>query len=104
MEQGCPVGTWVQHKEADFCFCPTDVKSIPVLAALQSSSLLHGTLTRLYTDLHRVDVRRWASFFSATGVEQDDLAEALHALRQLSHCYKDSSSSVEESEEDDDTD
>ncbi|XP_030397865.1 protein misato homolog 1 isoform X2 [Gopherus evgoodei] len=47
--------------------CTTAVESIPVLTALQSSPTLHSALYSLYKELHRVDVRRWASFFSAGG-------------------------------------
>ncbi|KAF1455349.1 hypothetical protein FQV07_0007604, partial [Pygoscelis papua] len=63
------------------------VESIPVLAALQSSPVLHTLLYSLYKDLQKLNTRRWASFFSA-GVEQDDFQEALQELRTLSQCYE----------------
>ncbi|KFV15954.1 Protein misato 1, partial [Tauraco erythrolophus] len=63
------------------------VESIPVLAALQSSPVLHTLLYGLYKDLQRLNTRRWASFFAA-GVEQEDFQEALHELRTLSQCYE----------------
>ncbi|XP_030397864.1 protein misato homolog 1 isoform X1 [Gopherus evgoodei] len=77
--------------------CTTAVESIPVLTALQSSPTLHSALYSLYKELHRVDVRRWASFFSA-GIELYDFQEALHELRTLSQCYK-TSSDLDESED-----
>ncbi|KAJ7307368.1 hypothetical protein JRQ81_009381 [Phrynocephalus forsythii] len=67
------------------------VESIPVFTALQASAALHKTLRALYEELRQVDVRRWASFFSA-GMETDDFVEALEGLRTLSHCYKESGS------------
>ncbi|NXX87295.1 MSTO1 protein, partial [Urocolius indicus] len=63
------------------------VESIPVLAALQSSPVLHTLLYGLYKDLQKVNPRRCLSFFSA-GVEEDDFHEALQELRTLSECYK----------------
>ncbi|XP_044847691.1 protein misato homolog 1 isoform X2 [Mauremys mutica] len=81
--------------------CAT-VESIPVLTALQSSPTLHSALYSLYKELHRVDVRRWASFFSA-GIELHDFQEALHELRTLSQCYK-TSSELDESEDEADSD
>ncbi|XP_074931436.1 protein misato homolog 1 isoform X2 [Phalacrocorax aristotelis] len=63
------------------------VESIPVLAALQSSPVLHTLLHGLYRDLQRLNPRRWASFFSA-GVEEADFHEALEELRTLSQCYE----------------
>ncbi|XP_042702219.1 protein misato homolog 1 isoform X5 [Chrysemys picta bellii] len=81
--------------------CST-VESIPVLTALQSSPALYSALYRLYKELHQVDVRRWASFFSA-GIELYDFQEALHELRTLSQCYK-TSSELDESEDEADTD
>ncbi|NXI44319.1 MSTO1 protein, partial [Galbula dea] len=63
------------------------VESIPVLAALQSSPILHTLLYSLYKDLGRMKTQRWASFFAA-GVEQDDFQEALQDLRTLSQCYE----------------
>ncbi|XP_053906628.1 protein misato homolog 1 isoform X3 [Cuculus canorus] len=63
------------------------VESIPVLAALQSSPVLHTLLTSLYRDIQKLNTRRFASFFS-TGVEQDEFQEALEELRTLSQCYK----------------
>uniref|UniRef100_A0A8C0QK81 Misato mitochondrial distribution and morphology regulator 1 n=1 Tax=Chelonoidis abingdonii TaxID=106734 RepID=A0A8C0QK81_CHEAB len=82
--------------------CATAVESIPVLTALQSSPTLHSALYSLYKELHRVDVRRWASFFSA-GIELYDFQEALHELRTLSQCYK-TSSELDESEDEADSD
>ncbi|EMP28002.1 28S ribosomal protein S29 [Chelonia mydas] len=81
--------------------CST-VESIPVLTALQSSPALYSALNSLYKELHRVDVQRWASFFSA-GIELYDFQEALHELRTLSQCYK-TSSEFDESEEEADSD
>ncbi|KAM9114562.1 protein misato homolog 1 isoform 1-T1 [Pangshura tecta] len=78
--------------------CATAVESIPVLTALQSSPTLHSALYSLYKELHQVDVRRWASFFSA-GIELYDFQEALHELRTLSQCYK-TSSELDESDSD----
>ncbi|NXC16846.1 MSTO1 protein, partial [Corythaeola cristata] len=63
------------------------VESIPVLAALQSSPVLHTLLYGLYKDLQKLKTRRCASFFAA-GVEEDDFQEALHELRTLSQCYE----------------
>ncbi|XP_054834631.1 protein misato homolog 1 isoform X2 [Eublepharis macularius] len=79
-------------------FHPPDVESIPVIAALQSSAVLHGTLGAFYKELRHLDVRRWASFFSA-GVELDDFQEALEELRTLSQCYRESGSEEESEEE-----
>lgn len=76
----------------------TEVESIPVLAAFQSSAGLYQTLGDFYRELHGTDLRRWASFFSA-GVEMDDFREALDELRTLSLCYK--KSSLDESSDDD---
>ncbi|NWI93563.1 MSTO1 protein, partial [Pitta sordida] len=63
------------------------VESIPVLAALQSSPVLHTLLWGLCRDLRPRDLRRWSSFFAA-GVEQDDFQEALEELKTLSQCYE----------------
>ncbi|NWV52303.1 MSTO1 protein, partial [Daphoenositta chrysoptera] len=63
------------------------VESIPVLAALQSSPLLHSLLSGLCRDLRAPNLRRCSSFFTA-GVEQDDFQEALEELRTLSQCYE----------------
>ncbi|KFQ35544.1 Protein misato 1, partial [Merops nubicus] len=63
------------------------VESIPVLAALQSSPVLHTLLYSLYKDLRKLNTRRWASFFAA-GVEQDNFQDALEELRTLSQCYE----------------
>ncbi|XP_043357701.1 protein misato homolog 1 isoform X3 [Dermochelys coriacea] len=82
--------------------CSMAVESIPVLTALQSSPALYSALNSLYKELHRVDVQRWASFFSA-GIELYDFQEALHELRTLSQCYK-TSSELDESEEEADSD
>lgn len=66
---------------------PAGVESIPVLAALQSSSGLHSLLSGLCQELQVPHVRRWSSFFAA-GLEQDDFQEALEELRTLSQCYE----------------
>lgn len=58
-----------------------------MLAALQSSPLLHSLLSGLCRDLRVPNVRRWSSFFTA-GVEQDDFQEALEELKTLSQCYE----------------
>ncbi|NXC55864.1 MSTO1 protein, partial [Aleadryas rufinucha] len=63
------------------------VESIPVLAALQSSPVLHSLLSGLCRDLRARNVRRCSSFFTA-GVEQDDFQEALEELKTLSQCYE----------------
>ncbi|NXO09799.1 MSTO1 protein, partial [Oriolus oriolus] len=63
------------------------VESIPVLAALQSSPILHSLLSGLCRDLRARNVRRCSSFFTA-GVEQDDFQEALEELKTLSQCYE----------------
>ncbi|NWY63120.1 MSTO1 protein, partial [Chionis minor] len=63
------------------------VESIPVLAALQSSPVLHTLLSGLCKDLQKVNPRRWPSFFLA-GVEEDAFQEALEELRTLSQCYE----------------
>ncbi|NXS53754.1 MSTO1 protein, partial [Brachypteracias leptosomus] len=63
------------------------VESIPVLAALQSSPVLHTLLQGLYQDLRQLNTRRCSSFFAA-GVEQDDFEEALQELRTLAQCYE----------------
>uniref|UniRef100_A0A8D0HKW2 Protein misato homolog 1 n=1 Tax=Sphenodon punctatus TaxID=8508 RepID=A0A8D0HKW2_SPHPU len=77
---------------------PAAVNSIPVLTALQSSSVLHGVFSQFYKQLRNVDLRRWASYFSA-GIELDDFQEALQELRTLAQCYK-TSSEVDESDSD----
>ncbi|XP_007946803.1 protein misato homolog 1 [Orycteropus afer afer] len=64
------------------------VGSIPVFAALSSSSSLHQTLRGLAKELTKLDLRRWASFMAA-GVEQDDLPEMLQELHSLAQCYQD---------------
>ncbi|XP_067395243.1 protein misato homolog 1 isoform X2 [Emydura macquarii macquarii] len=81
--------------------CSTAVESIPVLTALQSSPVLYRALYSLYKELQQVDVRRWASFFSA-GVELYDFQEVLHELRTLSQSYK-SSAELDESEDEADS-
>ncbi|XP_031949698.1 protein misato homolog 1 isoform X2 [Corvus moneduloides] len=63
------------------------VESIPVLAALQSSPVLHSLLSGLCRDLRARNARRCSSFFTA-GVEQDDFQEALEELKTLSQCYE----------------
>ncbi|KFW80392.1 Protein misato 1, partial [Manacus vitellinus] len=63
------------------------VQSIPVLAALQASPVLHQLLSGLWRDLRARNVRRWSSFFTA-GLEQDDFQQALEELRTLSQCYE----------------
>ncbi|NXB01795.1 MSTO1 protein, partial [Cnemophilus loriae] len=68
-------------------FSSAGVESIPVLAALQSSPVLHPLLSGLCRDLRAPSVRRWSSFFTA-GVEQDDFQEALEELKTLSQCYE----------------
>ncbi|NXC76585.1 MSTO1 protein, partial [Anhinga anhinga] len=78
------------------------VESIPVLAALQSSPVLHTLLYSLYKDLQRLNTRRWASFFSA-GVEEADFQEALQELRTLSQCYE-TGFEADESEDEADSD
>ncbi|ETE62343.1 Protein misato-like 1, partial [Ophiophagus hannah] len=77
---------------------PAKVESIPVLAAFRSSAGLYRTLDDFYRELRGMDLRRWASFFSA-GVEMDDFREALDELRTLSLCYK--KSSLDENSDDD---
>ncbi|XP_063173079.1 protein misato homolog 1 isoform X2 [Candoia aspera] len=79
-------------------YAPAKVDSIPVLAAFRSSAGLCRTLGDLYRALRRMDLRRWASFFSA-GVEMEDLQEALDELRTLSHCYQ-KDHSADDSDED----
>ncbi|XP_055648344.1 protein misato homolog 1 isoform X1 [Falco peregrinus] len=76
------------------------VESIPVLAALQSSPVLHTLLYSLYKDVRKLNMGRWASFFSA-GVEPDDFQEALEELRTLSQCYE---TGVEADESEDEAD
>lgn len=83
-------------------FFSAAVESIPVLAALQSSPVLHTFLYSLYKDLQKLNTRRWPSFFSA-GVEQDDFQEALQELRTLSQCYE-MGSEADESEDEADAD
>ncbi|NWX48127.1 MSTO1 protein, partial [Steatornis caripensis] len=78
------------------------VESIPVLAALRSSPVLHTLLYSLYKDLQKLNTRRWASFFAA-GVEWDDFQEALQGLRTLSQCYE-MGSEEDESEDEADSD
>ncbi|NWR38787.1 MSTO1 protein, partial [Tachuris rubrigastra] len=63
------------------------VQSIPVLAALQASPVLHKLLSGLWQDLRARNVRRWSSFFTA-GVEQDDFQQALEELKTLAQCYE----------------
>ncbi|XP_028911291.1 protein misato homolog 1 [Ornithorhynchus anatinus] len=62
------------------------VAAVPVLAGLQSWRGLGRALRGLAGELARVDVRRWASYLGA-GVERDDVAETVHALRALAGCY-----------------
>lgn len=81
-----------------FSLPPPAIKSLPVLASLQSSSVLCKTLSGYYRELHQVDVRRWASYFAA-GVEADDFQEALHDLRTLSSCYHDGCSAEDSEDE-----
>ncbi|KAI6072921.1 Protein misato-like protein 1 isoform X2 [Aix galericulata] len=69
------------------CYSAAAVESIPVLTSLQSSSVLHTLLYSLYKDVQKLNIQRWASFFSA-GVEQADFHEAVEALRTLSQCYE----------------
>ncbi|KAK4807568.1 hypothetical protein QYF61_003357 [Mycteria americana] len=83
-------------------YSPAAVDSIPVLAALQSSPVLHTLLYSLYKDVQKLNTRRWASFFSA-GVEQDEFQEALQELRTLSQCYE-TGFEADESEEEADSD
>ncbi|KAM6365248.1 protein misato homolog 1 isoform 2-T2 [Pluvialis apricaria] len=78
------------------------VESVPVLAALQSSPLLHTLLYGLYKDVQKLNTRRCASFFSA-GVEQADFQEALEELRTLSQCYE-TGFEADESEDEADSD
>ncbi|MEE6464967.1 hypothetical protein FKM82_006414 [Ascaphus truei] len=66
---------------------PSAVHSVPVLTALQTSATLHSTLQRLYQEVKKVDVRRWASFFTAD-LELDDFQEAVQQLQNLSQCYR----------------
>ncbi|NXD18064.1 MSTO1 protein, partial [Nothocercus nigrocapillus] len=80
----------------------TAVESIPVVSALQSSPVLHTVLHGLYKELRALDVRRWASFFSA-GVEEEDFREALQELRALAECYK-THFEADESEDETDSD
>ncbi|NXO83192.1 MSTO1 protein, partial [Sitta europaea] len=68
-------------------FSSAGVESSPVLAALQSSPVLHSLLSALCRQLRAPLVRRWSSFFTA-GVEQDDFQEALEELKTLSQCYE----------------
>ncbi|NXN82560.1 MSTO1 protein, partial [Bombycilla garrulus] len=63
------------------------VESVPVLAALQSSPVLHPLLSGLCRELQAPNLRRWSSFCTA-GVEQDDFQEALEELRTLAECYE----------------
>ncbi|XP_027766546.1 protein misato homolog 1-like [Empidonax traillii] len=63
------------------------VQSIPVLAALQASPVLHQLLSGLWRDLRARNVRRWSSFFTA-GLEQDDFQQALEELKTLAQCYE----------------
>lgn len=58
-----------------------------MLAALQSTPVLHSLLSGLCRELQAPNVRRWSSFFTA-GVEQDDFQEALEELKTLSQCYE----------------
>ncbi|NXA11338.1 MSTO1 protein, partial [Sapayoa aenigma] len=78
------------------------VQSIPVLAALQASPVLHTLLSGLCHDLRARNVRRWSSFFTA-GVEQDDFQEALEELKTLSQCYE-TGFGADESEDEVDSD
>uniref|UniRef100_A0A8C8RKC3 Protein misato homolog 1 n=1 Tax=Pelusios castaneus TaxID=367368 RepID=A0A8C8RKC3_9SAUR len=82
--------------------CSAAVESIPVLTALQSPPHLYHALYNLYKELQHVDVRRWASFFSA-GVELYDFQEVLHELRTLSQSYRRSSEALDESEDEADS-
>lgn len=75
------------------------VESCPVLAALQSSPLLHSLLWGLCQDLGLQDLRRWSSFFSA-GLEQDTFQEALEELRTLAQCYELREGSEDEADSD----
>ncbi|NXX46720.1 MSTO1 protein, partial [Tricholaema leucomelas] len=83
--------------------CPSAaVQSVPVLAALQSSTVLQGLLRSLHRDLQKLNVRRWFSFFFA-GVEEDNFQEALEELRTLSQCYE-TGLGADESEDEADSD
>ncbi|NXI94895.1 MSTO1 protein, partial [Psophia crepitans] len=83
-------------------YSSTAVESVPVLAALQSSPVLHTLLYSLYKDLRQLNARRWPSFFAA-GVEQGDFQEALEELRTLSQCYE-TGFEAEDSEDEADSD
>ncbi|NXH37689.1 MSTO1 protein, partial [Dicaeum eximium] len=63
------------------------VESIPVLAALQSSPVLHSLLAGLCRELRAPHARRWSSL-STAGLEQDDFQEALEELNSLAQCYE----------------
>ncbi|NXY66765.1 MSTO1 protein, partial [Callaeas wilsoni] len=78
------------------------VESTPVLAALQSSPVLHSLLSGLCRDLRARNARRWSSFFAA-GVEQDDFQEALEELKTLSQCYE-TGFGADRSEDEEDSD
>ncbi|XP_069074566.1 protein misato homolog 1 isoform X3 [Pleurodeles waltl] len=79
---------------------PATVASIPVLTALQSSSVLQGTLHALHDEVSKLDVRRWASYFTS-GLEQEDYLETLQELRTLAQCYKGSIGLTEVAEDSD---
>ncbi|NXI06988.1 MSTO1 protein, partial [Irena cyanogastra] len=71
------------------------VESIPVLAALQSSPVLHWLLSGLCRELRAPRARRWSSFCTA-GLEHDDFQEALEELRSLAQCYEPGSGASED--------
>ncbi|XP_078524682.1 protein misato homolog 1 isoform X2 [Lissotriton helveticus] len=79
---------------------PATVASIPVLTSLQSSSVLQGTLQALHDEVSKLDVRRWASYFTG-GLEQEDCLEALQELRTLAQCYKDNLGLTDSAEDSD---
>ncbi|XP_069506090.1 protein misato homolog 1 isoform X2 [Ambystoma mexicanum] len=66
---------------------PAVVESIPVLTAMQSSSVMQSTLRGLCNEVSKLDVRRWDSYFTG-GLEQEEYHEALQELRTLAQCYK----------------
>ncbi|NWR78331.1 MSTO1 protein, partial [Centropus unirufus] len=78
------------------------VESVPVLAGLQSSPVLHSLLKALHRDVQKLKSRRLTSFFSA-GVEEEEFQEAVEELRMLSECYE-AGLEASESEEEGDSD
>ncbi|KAM9294616.1 protein misato homolog 1, partial [Gastrophryne carolinensis] len=72
---------------ATIVLSPAAVRGVPVMAALRAPASLRQSLLALCDEVAKADVRRWTNF-SAAGVEEDDLREALNELRDLAERYR----------------